>query len=151
MAKTLTPQPRRKYSRRKLGKYRPRGKAFKPGNAFGLATRFRKGVSGCPGGRAKNTAITHALRELLAVKITDENGQEFTAAELVAMRVVEHALNGSLPAASEVTDRTEGRPRQTIEMPGSRDDPLLQILEEMGEEHKLLGPPPKPREDQEPH
>jgi hypothetical protein len=75
-----------------------------------------KGVSGNPGGRPKKTAVTDALRGLLAqVAPGDKEGR--TCAEAVAEVLIKQALLGNAQAAREIMDRTEGRSRVASEFP----------------------------------
>ncbi len=92
-----------------------------------------KGVSGNPGGRPRRTALTEALRELLAAHVPgDPEGR--THAEAIAEALVKRAQRGDVQAAREVADRTEGRPRQAVAIetadsvrgPGER---LAELLE----------------------
>ena len=67
-------------------------------------TRWRKGVSGNPGGRPKGRGVTHYLREILA---REHNGRPI--GELVAERLVKDALSGKFAAAKEIMERTDGK------------------------------------------
>ena len=85
---------------------------------IGSGTRFRKGVSGNPGGRPRTRLLSEALRTRLGeVKQGDLAGR--TYAEIVAENLIEIACGegpGAVHAANEIADRIEGRPRQSIEV-----------------------------------
>ena len=67
---------------------------------------------------SKETSISYCYRQLLAM--THDEFQAFvpaTQAQHIAKRQIERAMrddNDSLAATKEITDRTEGRPRQGI-------------------------------------
>jgi Holliday junction resolvasome RuvABC ATP-dependent DNA helicase subunit len=85
---------------------------FALGNKDGK--KFTKGVSGNPNGRPKITKLTDALRQQLA-----ENAPyapEETIAEMIARALIYEALGGNVQAAREIADRTEGKPRQSIDL-----------------------------------
>lgn len=87
---------------------------FDPNIGFG--TRFRKGVSGNPGGRPRSRLLSEALRARLGeVKPGDPAGRSY--AEIVAQNLIEIACSegpGAVHAANEIADRIEGRPPQHI-------------------------------------
>jgi hypothetical protein len=66
-----------------------------------------------PKGRPKSITLSEALRIKLAQTIP---GQEETYAERIALILAESALNGSVRAASEIADRTEGRAKVRVDM-----------------------------------
>ncbi len=91
---------------------RPDGK-FAPGNKVG--NRFKKGASGNPQGRPKLTLLSEALRAQLAEEMPD--AEERTYAEAIAERLCkEAAMRGNVQAAREIADRTEGKPKQTLDV-----------------------------------
>jgi hypothetical protein len=91
---------------------RPDGK-FAPGNKVG--NRFKKGASGNPQGRPKLTLLSEALRAQLAEEMPDAS--ERTYAEAIAERLCkEAAMAGNVQAAREIADRTEGKPKQTLDV-----------------------------------
>ncbi|MGH9350913.1 MAG: DUF5681 domain-containing protein [Terriglobia bacterium] len=97
----------------------------------GGATRFRPGQSGNPGGRPKSAPLSHACRELLAALIP-EDPQHRTYAEAIAQTLAQKAIAGDVRAAQEITDRAEGRARQSVEF---QDVTLRDAFEKMsGEE-----------------
>jgi hypothetical protein len=85
---------------------------FPPGNKVG--PRFPKGVSGNPSGRPKLTKLTEALREQLAETLPD--APEETIAESIARALIKEAKSGNVQAAREIADRTEGKPKQSIDV-----------------------------------
>src|ERR1700731_5150998 len=89
-------------------------KTFDP--EIGRATRWTKGQpSPNPGGRPNKTPLTDAYRRLLEMLFPgDERGRTYV--ERIAQIVCYEAGSGDLAAVREIADRTEGRPRQNIEM-----------------------------------
>ncbi len=85
---------------------------FAPGNKIGK--QFPKGVSGNKNGRPKLTRLTDALREQLAE--TAPNAPEKTIAEVIARALISEAVSGNVQAAREIADRTEGKPKQAIDL-----------------------------------
>lgn len=85
-------------------------------------SRFQKGKSGNPGGLPKGTPkISAAYARLLA--LTPEELKEFkpaNTAEELALKQIRAALMGkpqaTLNAVKEITDRTEGKARQPLEL-----------------------------------
>ncbi len=74
-----------------------------------------KGVSGNPAGRPKSVTLSESYRALLASPFpNDPEGRTF--AEYIAYKVVLGAAMGDLASAKEITDRTEGRPRQALDI-----------------------------------
>jgi hypothetical protein len=133
---TLTSALRRKLPRRKL---RPRGKSFEPGNSYGLATRFVKGISPNPGGRPSYKKYSEALRALVAADPNEEFQIDSNAAALAA-RVVKMGKKGNISAIREIGDRCEGRPAITIQGDGSPDKIML-LVEAMTERSREIGHP----------
>lgn len=88
------------------------------GRPENLRPPWKKGESGNPGGRPKKTLLTDAYRAVLEKPYPgDKEGR--TYAEVIAERVAkEAAKKGSVHAASEIADRTEGRPPQALEVGG---------------------------------
>ncbi len=85
---------------------------FAPGNSIG--NRFQKGESGNPQGRPKLTRLTDALREQLAE--TNPYAPEETVAEEIARALISEAKIGNVQAIREIGDRTEGKPKQAIDL-----------------------------------
>src|SRR5206468_3719755 len=84
--------------------------------AIGAATQWRKGQpSPNPGGRPSKTPVTDAYRRLLEMPYPgDQRGR--TYAQRIAEIVGFEAGGGDLAAIREITDRTEGKARQNVEM-----------------------------------
>jgi hypothetical protein len=85
---------------------------FPPGNKIGK--QFPKGISGNPNGRPKLTKLTNALREQLAEIAPD--APEETIAEQIAKTLIKLALSGDVQAIKEIGNRTEGLPKQAIDL-----------------------------------
>lgn len=115
---------------------------FAPGNV----NAFKPGESGNPLGRPKCKTLSEAIREELAKECELEDGK--TWAEVVANRLVRVAagwsVENSTNAAREIGDRTEGKPKQPIEL-----DPTVEAKQLLA---NLLGcsieqlPPPREKE-----
>lgn len=91
----------------------PRGRPFQKGNTVG----FKPGQSGNPAGRPKGVRyLSEAYRAWLSQPSEEDPGR--TNADMVAEVVGRAALKGDLFAIKELTDRTEGRARQAIELKG---------------------------------
>jgi hypothetical protein len=87
-------------------------------SSIGIGTRFRKGVSGNPGGRPRSRLLSEALRNRLG-EIRPGDPDKRTWAEAIASNLVEIACGegpGAVHAANEISDRIEGRARQSIEV-----------------------------------
>jgi hypothetical protein len=89
-------------------------KIFDP--EIGKATRWTKGqASPNPGGRPSKTPVTDAYRRLLEKPYPgDQRGRSYV--ERIAEVVCYEAGGGDLAAIREITDRTEGKARQNVEM-----------------------------------
>ncbi len=85
---------------------------FAPGNRLG--NRFKPGASGNPNGRPKLTLLSEAIRAQLAVEAPDAD--ERTYAEVIAEKLCTEAASGNVGAAREIADRTEGKPKQAIDV-----------------------------------
>lgn len=85
---------------------------------IGAATRWQKGQpSPNPGGRPHKTALTDAIRDQLAqVAEKDKGGR--TNAEVIAAALIARAKRGDVRAGSEIADRSEGRPSQSLNLQG---------------------------------
>jgi|SRR5579862_923770 len=87
----------------------------------GKATRWQPGQSGNPGGRPRSLSarISDELRILLRSDCpTSTDGQQRTWAEVIALRLCLEAAKGNIHAATEIADRTEGRPPQAFTVGG---------------------------------
>ena len=78
-------------------------------------TRWKPGQSGNPAGRPKSITLSEALRLELA-KVFPGDTQERTFAEVIAQQLVRSAATGNILAAKEIADRTEGRPKQAVDI-----------------------------------
>jgi len=89
-------------------------KTFDP--EIGAATRWTKGQpSPNPGGRPSKTPLSDAYRRLLETPYPgDDRGRTYV--ERIAEVICYEAGGGDLAAVREIADRTEGRPRQNVEM-----------------------------------
>lgn len=85
-----------------------------------LGNRFQPGETGNAQGRPKLTVLSEALRALLATEMP--NATEQTVAEAIAKALVRAALKGDVAAAREIADRTEGKPKQAIDVDMSVND-----------------------------
>jgi hypothetical protein len=85
---------------------------FPRGNSIG--NRFKKGESGNRNGRPKLTRLTDALREQLA-EISPDAPEE-TIAEEIAKTLIQLALSGDVQAIKEIGNRTEGLPKQSLDL-----------------------------------
>jgi hypothetical protein len=85
---------------------------FAPNNKIG--NRFQKGVSGNPSGRQKLTKLTDALRQQISETNPDADDQ--TVAEQIAQTLIRLAISGDVQAIKEIGDRTEGKPKQAIDL-----------------------------------
>lgn len=85
--------------------------------------RWKPGQSGNPGGRPKRKVLSDAYRAQLEELVPgDKQGR--TWAEFIAAKAILEAAKGKIPAAAEIADRTEGKPRQAFEIKGSITDEL---------------------------
>ncbi len=77
---------------------------------------FKKGVDERrnTAGRPRLTKLTDALREQLAEEMP--NAPERTVAETIARALIREAIGGNVQAAREIADRTEGKPKQAIDL-----------------------------------
>lgn len=94
---------------------RAEGGKFAPGNSLA----WKPGESGNPAGRPKSITLSEALRRELAKDAPATEGAEATGdtyAERIAAVLCAEAARGNVRAATEIADRTEGRPRQAVEV-----------------------------------
>ena len=91
---------------------------------------FQRGTSGNPRGRPKSLTLSEALRLQLAEMMPDAD--ERTYAEEIARVLCTEAAKGNVQAAREIADRTEGKPKQSIDM-----DMNLRDWREMAQRHGL--------------
>jgi hypothetical protein len=102
------------------------------------AKPFLKGVSGNPAGRPKSITMSEAYRrELAKVDPADEHGRTF--AEVLAEQIIIKAKGGDVQAVRELTDRTEGKPRQTVTLSMEKRDQLEQAVSGIISEAEAAG------------
>ncbi len=85
---------------------------FAPGHKLG--NRFSKGTSGNPNGRPKLTRLTDALRQKISETNPDADDQ--TVAEQIAQTLIRLAISGDVQAIKEIGNRTEGLPKQSLDL-----------------------------------
>jgi hypothetical protein len=85
---------------------------FSHGNKIG--NRFKKGESGNSAGRPKLTRLTDSLRQQIAC-INPDTPEE-TIAEQIAKTLIKLALSGDVQAIKEIGNRTEGLPKQSLDL-----------------------------------
>ncbi len=84
-------------------------------------TAFKPGQSGNPAGRPKSITLSEAFRRQLSQPMPDDpEGRTF--AEVIAERTCVAASGGDVSAAREIADRTEGKPRQSVDVDMSISD-----------------------------
>tara|TARA_Y100001938_G_C7967282_1_gene367462 strand:+ start:397 stop:723 length:327 start_codon:yes stop_codon:yes gene_type:complete len=86
---------------------RPDGK-FAKGNTLGK--RFKKGQSGNPNGRRG------ALADIINKVWDEEDETGLTKKEKMVRRVLSMAMNGSMSAVTYLSDRSEGKAKETKEI-----------------------------------
>jgi hypothetical protein len=122
-----TKKPKQTENKRRNGQ-------FAPGNKLG--NRFKPGETGNPAGRPKRTKLTDALTAKLAENAP--GASEETIAERIAQALINEALNGNVQAIREIGDRTEGKPRQALEIDMAVMD-WRAIAEQYGiDEHEVI-------------
>ena len=118
---------------------------FAKGNKLGH--RFAPGVSGNPGGRPKIKVVSEAARALLASPVPgDKYGRTF--AEAIVQTLGVQAVAGNISAASELTDRAEGRAPMAVQI-SEANDPLTELIAEMKKVSASLPPVEDPPEEPE--
>jgi hypothetical protein len=76
---------------------------------------FQKGVSGNPNGRPKSLTLSEAFRRQLSQPVPGaSDGRTF--AEVIALQLCVAAARGDVSAAREIADRSEGKPRQSVDV-----------------------------------
>ena len=113
----------------------------KPGGITGKG--FVPGQSGNPAGRPKGSVKVSSCYERSLVRPFPGDPQGRTYAQVIADKAVELAAEGRIDAIKEVTDRTEGRSKQTIDVNRSdfRREHLRRTVDELCEKYG------KPREE----
>lgn len=103
--------------RKKQAVNRRRDGKFAPGNQEGK--KFEAGISGNPLGRPRRTKLTEALIAKLAESVPA--GGELTIADHLALALIKEGMSGNVAAIREIADRTEGRPKQQLDVDMSVD------------------------------
>jgi hypothetical protein len=85
---------------------------FAPGNKIG--NRFQPGVSGNPAGRPKARTLSEDLRVRLREQYPGRT--DATYQRMIAEKLVDEGVAGNMAAIREIFDRTEGKPRQTMDL-----------------------------------
>jgi Family of unknown function (DUF5681) len=123
------------------------GSRLKKGNnpniaEVGKSTRFKPGQSGNPSGRPRDV-VTQIMREMLPTPCPFSK-KGLVWAEAIALAAFKRAAAGDVRAIAEVLDRTEGKPRQSVDiaavgafanmqMPPKSLEEIDRVLEEMWE------------------
>lgn len=100
--------------RENSAKKKARGKPFAKGNNFA----WKPGQSGNKKGRPKVKTLSEAYRQYLA-QVDPDDSQERTRAEVAAERIFKLTAiyhPAAVGAFKELADRTEGKPRQAVEI-----------------------------------
>lgn len=92
--------------------------------------RFIPGNSGNPSGRPKTRLLSEAYREQLADAM--DRGDK-TYAQGIARVMVEKALHGDVYAASHLSERTEGKAPQAVNVQYSVDPNTMKRIAELSE------------------
>ncbi len=65
-------------------------------------------------GRPKKTLLSEAIREQIALSMPGASEQTF--AEAIAKTLIDLAVAGDVAAIREIADRTEGKPKQSVDL-----------------------------------
>jgi hypothetical protein len=87
-----------------------------------------------PHGRPRTKLLSEAYRLVLAD--LEERGDR-SVAEKIAGAMARKAMKGSIPAARELADRTEGRAVQAVRVEGEMNERTARMLADLAE--RLLG------------
>lgn len=102
---------------------------FKPGNKYAV----KKGEVRNPKGRPPIKTLSEAYRHVLEQKAhNDKKGR--TNAEVIADKLAGLAKRGNVNAAREITDRAEGKPRQSITVEGNAPMVILKNADNKADE-----------------
>ncbi len=101
---------------------------------------WQKGVSGNPGGRPKKKLLTDELERLLEQEAP--NARSKTWAVVIAEALLRKARTDDVRAISELANRIEGKPLQSVELDVYPDkDPAEGIRELLAIAEKRMGKP----------
>lgn len=89
-------------------------------------------MSGNPGGRPKKRLVDRLLEELL------EQNDSATARK-IAEALIKKAKKGDVKAIQLTTERTEGKPRQAVEVTGAGGGAMELVVRNVGSVHKSGG------------
>jgi hypothetical protein len=129
-------------------KKKPRGAPFKPGNRFGISTRFKPGNNANPEGRPSLKKMNAACRDRLAQIVPREElaaaglpirlfGMSY--AELGSWVLAQEGMRGNVGALAEIADRAEGRPGTASPDDGEQ-SPLAILIASMDRISDAIGP-----------
>ena len=116
---------------------------FKQGNNIGVATRFKAGQSGNPGGRPKGMAA-------MAHKVMSEAFAEgdMTKAEAIVRKLFDLAMEGNVPALKLLLDREWPAPTRHEISGDLHVSAMQQQIEDAARElDRLLAPRPNSEAD----
>lgn len=99
---------------------------------------FQPGQSGNPKGRPKSITMSEAYRRELA-KVDESDPQGRTRAEVLAEQIIIKAKGGDVAAIREITDRTEGKPKQTVTLTVEKRDQLERAVQSIIDEAAAAG------------
>lgn len=99
---------------------------------------FQPGQSGNPKGRPKDKKAIAGVLRLIGDEKIDTKGGTITKLEAVMRTVYKHAALGEAWAINFIADRTEGKPKQTIEQ---------DIIGDVPDIYYNVRPPKKETED----
>jgi hypothetical protein len=108
----------------------------------GRRYRFVPGQSGNPSGRPPAIFAKECRDKLSQLVPGDPLKRSY--AKYFANYLAHKGMHGDQNAISELIDRGEGRPHQSIGLEDSHSDPIAELLKEMKEAHRRL-----PKEDNE--
>jgi len=81
--------------------------------------KWQPGQSGNPNGRPRKTqSLTHALTEYGKRSVDASDGQKTTLQELLVKTLWNLALGGDMTAIKYIFDRIDGKPIETMILPG---------------------------------
>lgn len=114
----------------KAEKKSPENRAKAGRSPGSVATQFKPGVSGNPGGRPKRKPITDVYLRLLDEPCPDDP-QGRTYAEVIGENMLRRAVKGldAIPATKEISDRVEGKARPSEEEREALESPRVIVLD----------------------
>lgn len=112
---------------------------FQKGQSGNPPKQFKPGESGNPGGYSKKSRIQDAynrLLELPASKAIKADPRDNAATRLARKQLRKAISKSDTRAAIEVTDRTEGKAPQRIQVENSGNDRLMLLMASFDREHE---------------